>query len=87
MGDGVGEEVAQDLADALAVGVDRRQVGREGGRETQALVAGARAEDRHGLLDDLGEGDRAAVEGESAGLGQRELLEVVDQPAEGSDSS
>src|SRR5262245_52682747 len=76
---GVVDEVAKHLIEPGGVSNDRRwNVGRDEGRQVDALGGGASVEEVNGALDDLDEARRRPLDLELARLDLREIENVVD---------
>jgi hypothetical protein len=69
--DGVAEQVAEHVRQLLAVGRDRRQVGRQVGGEHHVARRGERAVEREHLLDHRGERERGHRQRELVGRAAR----------------
>ncbi len=78
----VGEQVTQHLADPARIGAHRRQVRRQVGPQRDAGHGRARLGPRDRAGDDAGEVCGRHLHRQLAGLGQRQLLEIVDQVAQ-----
>ncbi len=87
--DGVGEEIGEDLEDAVGVAVEEEGLGGgglgrgEGGEfEVNGVGVGHAGHGLDGLLGELAEGATADLEGSAAGLHALEVEDVVDEADE-----
>ncbi len=78
--DGIGQEIDQDLAQPVLVGVDRRRKpGRRLEREFDAFGAGLQAEHVDELIEELAQAHLVAVEVEASGFDLGNVEQAVDQ--------
>ena len=80
MSEGVGEQVAEDLGDALGVGSDRHVVDSDGEGDAFGVVGVPGLTDRR--LDQIGERLHAGLEFDASFFGSGHLVEVAGEPSE-----